>query len=181
MAAVKRPKEWYRGNAAYDLSDRKTPDVGGIRTQASPNGSVSKKPSVRYRAHRKVRVRKQQRVSLLAIGGFLTVAACAVGLLMSYGRLTAVSHRVSELKDEVRDLQAQQEVLQAKYERVFDLNAIEQSFTERGAMAKPRSDQMVYIDMSEPDSARVIQPDSDGQAASDSIKNFFAMAVEYFK
>lgn len=173
-------KQLYRGNTAYDLFYAQNAGVKERTQQPDPLARPRKRTKAKSRAVANLRVRKQQRISPMAIAGFFVAGAFAVVLLMSYAKLTAASDRVVHLKSELKDLQAQEEVLQAKYERTFDLNAIEASFTEAGAMAKPRADQIVYVDMSEPDSAQVIQSEED-TTASKSVKNFFAMAVEYFR
>jgi hypothetical protein len=174
-------RDLYNGNAAYDLSY-----IGGVGSGARvrqpdplvrPRTRTKAKPKSRTRT--KLRVRKQQKISPMAVAGFLAVAAFAVVLLLSYANLMAISDRVVHLKNDAKELKGQEAILQAKYERTFDLNAIEEQFTSLGTMAKPRADQVVYVDMSEPDSARVIQGETE-QSASDSIKNFFTMAVEYF-
>lgn len=173
-------KELYRGNTAYDLFYAQDAAVKERTRQPAPLTRPRTRTKTKARAMTQLRVRKQQKISPMAIGGFLVTGAFAVVLLMSYAKLTTVSDRVAHLKSELNDLQAQEEVLQAKYERTFDLNAIESSFAESGAMAKPRADQIVYVDMSEPDNAQVIQSKED-TGASKSVKDFFAMAVEYFR
>ncbi len=181
MAATRTTRDLYNGNAAYDLSY--VGGVGGGERVGQPDPlarpRTRTKSKSRSRTHTKLRVRKQQRVSPMAVAGFLAVAALAIVVLFSYANLMAVSDRVVHLQNDLDELEEQEEILKAKYERTFDLNAIEEEFTALGAMAKPRADQVVYIDMSEPDNAQVIQ--DEGQSASDSVKNFFTMAVEYFK
>ncbi|MGI6498342.1 MAG: hypothetical protein ACOX0U_05915 [Oscillospiraceae bacterium] len=182
MAAIRTRGDLYNGNAAYDLSyvgnAGAGTHVGHPDPTVRPRTRTKAKPKSRSRV--KLRVRKQQKISPMAVVGFLAVAAFAVVLLLSYADLMAVSDRVVRLKSESKELKKQEAILQAKYERTFDLNAIEENFTSLGTMAKPRADQVVYVDMSEPDSAQVIQKGT-GQTAPDGVKNFLAMAVEYFK
>ena len=177
MAATKMTRDLYNGNAAYDLSY--VDGVGSGVRQPDPLARPHTKSRTRTRTQTKLRVRKQQKVSPMAVAGFLAVAALAIVVLLSYANLVAVSDRVVHLQNDLASLEEQGEILKAKYERTFNLNAIEEQFTSLGAMAKPRTDQVVYIDMSEPDHAQVIQ--DEGQSASDGVKDFFTMAVEYFK
>ena len=178
----------YRGNAAYDLSY-----VGNAAAEEWIPGRVShpaplvrpkEQPRTRTKSKTKLRVRTQQKVSPFAIVGFLAVAAFAVVVLLSYVRLLEVSDNVVRMKSQIEELEKKEEILTAQYESTFDLNSIEEQFISSGTMSKPRTDQVVYIDMSEPDHAQIIDEETDGdriKSTADSIQEFFAMAVEYFK
>lgn len=174
------------GTAAYDLSY-----LGNAAVEERIPGRVQQpvvRPRERTRAKTKAKtgllVREQQKVSPFAIAGFVAVAAFAVVLLLSYVQLTRASDEVVQLKNDLSKLQTQEAILMAKYESTFDLTAIEEQLAAKGAMTKPQSDQVYYIDMSGPDDAVVTSGQTQEKGLSgtmDSIRHFFAMAVEYFK
>ena len=58
-------------------------------------------------------------------------------------------------------------VLQAKYELIFDLEAIEKQLLADGTMVRGRAGQTVYLDLSEPDS--VVYYDGAGKGLSISL------------
>ena len=64
--------------------------------------------------------------------------------------------------------------LQAKYELVFDLEAIEQQFLSDGTMVKPSSGQTVYLDLSGGDS--VVYYDG----AGDGLSGILQRAEQFF-
>lgn len=176
------------GNVAYDLSY-----VGGGAAEVQLPGRFRRpEPAVlprereqeRVRSRPQVRVRKQQRVSLFAVGGFMTVLVCAVVILLSYVQLIELSNQVVFLRSELTELRSEEGTLLMQYEQAFDLTAVEEAVTAGGMMAKPRTDQVYYVDMSEPDNAVVYGSDAaeDGyQEALTGLRNIFSRAVEYFR
>lgn len=174
------------GTEAYDLSylgnaavEKRIP--GRVR---EPKPLVRKRAQAGAKARARLQVRVQQKVSPFAIAGFLAVAVFAVVLLLSYVQLTRASDDVVKLKSDLSKLKTQEAVLMAKYESTFDLTSIEQQFAAKGAMAKPQSDQVSYIDMSGPDDAVVSASGHQKNGVTGALNNlrqFFAMAVEYFK
>ena len=171
------------GSEAYDLSylgdaavEKRLP--GRVR---QPKPLVRKRAQEREQAKTRLRVRQQQNISPFAIAGFIAVAVFAVVLLMSYVQLTRASDDVVQLKSDLSNLKTQEAVLMAQYESKFDLTTIEEQFAAKGAMIKPQSDQVFYIDMSGPDDAVVTAKGTQGAGALENIQQFFAAAVEYFK
>ena len=57
-----------------------------------------------------------------------------------------------EFKQMLADLQDENRTLQAKYELVYDLEAIEKQFLSDGTMVRPGAGQTVYLDLSGGDS-----------------------------
>ena len=61
---------------------------------------------------------------------------------------------------------------------------LEQAVAENGTLAKPTSDQSIYIDLSEPDNA-VVYNSSEGATGIagffQAVRSLFASAVEYFR
>ncbi len=127
----------------------------------------------------KVRVREQQAVAPFAVLGFLAAAAMAVLLLLSYVQLDAASGQVVELKNQLSALEGEHAKLLANYESAFDLQAIETELTSTGAMAAPRQDQIIYLDLSEPDNAVVY--DQSEEADGPTLKGLWDKAGTYLK
>ena len=95
--------------------------------------------------------RERQRVSPLALCGAAVMAVMLVTLLMSYARLTAVSHDVVAMQRTLSTLEEEHVSLLSRYERTFDLTAIKEA-AEAAGMAKPSASQICYVDLSAPDS-----------------------------
>ena len=75
----------------------------------------------------------------------------AVLLLFSYVQLTTISQQVVELRSEMTALQSEEAKLRTAYELSYDLSSIEETMTASGAMVRPQNGQVVYVDLSEPD------------------------------
>lgn len=95
--------------------------------------------------------RERQRVSPFALCGAAVAAVMLVTLLMSYARLTAVSHDVVAMQRTLSALEEEHVSLLSRYERTFDLAAIKEA-AEAAGMAKPSASQICYVDLSAPDS-----------------------------
>lgn len=119
------------------------------------------RPSPRVRPRRqaavrpKIRVREAGHVSLFAVSGFAAVAVLAVLVLMSYVQLAGLSGEVVGLNGEMTRLKSEEATLRARYELAYDLGAIENAVTADGSMSRPQSGQMIYVDLTEPDSVEV--------------------------
>jgi hypothetical protein len=94
-------------------------------------------------------VREAGQVAPFAVVGFFAVAVFAALLLMSYAQLTVANGEMTTLRSELSSLQAENVTLTAQYEKVFDMQAIEEAVGD--TMVRPTNDQVVYIDLSEPD------------------------------
>ena len=126
--------------------------------------------------------RERQRVSPFAVFGFLVSAAMVVMLLMSYARLTAVSHNVVTMQGTLSTLEEEYVSLLSRYERTFDLTAIKEA-AEAAGMAKPSASQICYVDLSAPDSV-VLYGRADETALGrvlTAVGQSAASVVEYFK
>ena len=74
-------------------------------------------------------------------------------------------------------------VLRAQYELAYDLESIEQNLTDSGAMVKPQNGQIIYVDLSEPDSVTYFQQEEEAtgvEGAVESMHSIFTEIVEYF-
>jgi len=148
-SAVKRGSyDPYRNiSYAYDGSAARVLEPGeGVRPQ----------PHVRPRRQEltrpKVQVRQAGKVSLFAVTGFAAVAVLAVLILMSFVQLSGISSEVVALNEEMTQLRSEEATLRARYEMAYDLSAIETAVTSDGSMSRPQTGQMVYVDLTEPDS-----------------------------
>ena len=111
-----------------------------------------------------VQVRTQSAFSPFAVVGLFSVLACTLLLVISTAQLATINHDIVELRSDLAGLQEEGLMLQAKYELVFDLEAIEKMFLSDGSMVRAGTGQTVYLDLSAPDS--VIYYDGAGEGLS---------------
>lgn len=109
-----------------------------------------------------VKVRPQDAVAPFTVVGFAVALACALLLVMSSAQLAVVNNDIVDLQGQLSDLQEEERQLQAAYELVFDLEAIEARFTADGSMVRPGAGQMVYLDVSAEDSVVYYDGAADG-------------------
>ena len=166
------------GYGAYD---------GSAARQLEREEVLQPRPQVRPRkravARPKVQVREAGRVSVFAVVGFLAVGVFAVLLLMTYTELTAISEDVVGMKSQMELLKSEEARLRAQYELAYDLNTIEETVAAGGAMVKPQSSQIFYVDLSQPDTVTFFQqeePVTGLRGAWESLKSVWGNVVEYF-
>ena len=126
-------------------------------------------------------MREKQSLSVFSVLGFGAVAALAVLVLLSYVQLTALSAETVSLQNELAQLEEENVILTAQYERMFDLNTIKEA-AESAGMSKPSSSQIYYIDLCEGDSA-VVYEEAEPSLLSqllDSLHHGVYAVVEYF-
>ena len=168
------------GSAAYQPE----PELEPVRREQVRGNTVrrpepQRRPQVRPRrrpaARPSIQVRTQTPVAPFAVVGLFAVLACTLLLVVNSARLAVASNDIVELRATLADLQDENRTLQAKYELVFDLEAIEQQFLSDGTMVKPSSGQTVYLDLSGGD--RVVYYDGAGEGLSGVLQRaeqFFA-------
>lgn len=147
------------------------------------------RPEVRTRERAverpRVQAREAGKISLFAVVGFLAIGVFAALVLLSSVRMAALSDEVVALNSQLTALQSEEAKLRAKYELAFDIAEIEQQLTASGAMVKPQSSQIIYLDLSEPDSVVLFQAEpthaSGLQGALNSVQAVFGDLVEYFR
>lgn len=127
-----------------------------------------------------VKVREAGQVAPFAVVGFLAVAMFAAMLLLSYVQYTVLTGEMASLNRELSNLQAESATLSAQYEKVFDMETIQQTVGD--TMTRPSSDQVVYVDLSEEDSVTVFGHEESGlmgllRAAGET----FGGIIEYFR
>lgn len=136
------------GSAAYAPAY----DGNALRT---PRRAPQPKKPVRRHERARVEVRQAGQVAPFAVVGFLAVALFAVMLITSYAQLTVVNDEMVTLRQELSELQGRNTALTAQYEKVFDLKTIQEAVGD--TMLRPTSEQVVYIDLSEPDTVVVFE------------------------
>ena len=144
------------------------------------------RPKTRQRKHARqltrthVKVREAGQIAPFAVVGFLAVAVFAVLLLGSYTQLTVEYGDMVDSRSELSSLQKENATLTAEYERVFDMATLQEAVGD--TMVRPTSDQVVYIDLSEPDTVEVFD---EGTGFIDSavreLRQMVKSVAEYFR
>lgn len=170
------------GNVAYAPAY----EGGGALVSGREAGVARPKPKARprerVRVRPQVRVREAGEVSLFAVAGFLVVGLMTALVLVSYVQLLVTSDQVVTLRDDLSTLQSEAATLSAEYEKVFDMERIQEAVG--GTMVRPTQDQIHYIDLSEPDSV-VLYQEEQGQTGAaglvSSVKEILCELIEYFR
>ena len=164
---------------AYDGSAVRVPRREEELQTPRPRRREQQRRHALTRTH--VQVREAGQVAPFAVVGFFAVAILAGLLLMGYARLTMVSGEMVGLRSQLTSLQKEHATLSAEYEKVFDMDTIEQAVG--GDMVRPTDDQVVYIDLSELDTV-VVHGEEGGYVLTsvlDSVRSFFGGVIEYFR
>ena len=180
--AVKRRSRYTNySRVPYDAYD------GSAARQLQREEVLRPRPMVRPRERAvvrpRVRVREAGLVSPFAVVGFLAVGVFAVLLLFSYVQLTTISQQVVELRSEMTALQSE-EAKRTAYELSYDLSSIEETMTASGAMVRPQNGQVVYVDLSEPDTVTFFNQDEAAAGLDgmfESVKSIASEIVAYFQ
>lgn len=139
-----------------------------------------KKP-VRRHERARVEVRQAGAVAPFAVVGFLAVALFAVMLVTSYVQLTVANDEMVSLRRQLSNLEEENTVLSAQYEKVFDLATIQAAVGD--SMVRPTSDQVVYIDLSAPDTVTVFRGEGTSGLRSilEGVGDVLDGIIEYFR
>ncbi len=136
---------------------------------------------------RPIRVRAKAALSPFAIVGLAAVSVLLLMMISAYVRLYETTTEVSALTSELSALQSEQSQLTSQYESKIDLNHIEEMAVSELGMTAPSSDQTVYVNLSGPDQAEVIQTDRSQtaktiwQAFSESVSDLLSDLKAYFQ
>ena len=169
----RRPNTMVYGNLAYDLdtlaSQRQLEEAARPERQSQPQQAPRHRTAARPR----------QRVSPLALCAVGALAAMAVVLVMGYIQLTAVTGSISDLQEQVSQLEDQRVSLVMDYERTFDMAKIKEA-AEAAGMKKPTAGQ---VELGGGSKAEVYQAESDSLLSrlTHSVKNGVGALVEYFR
>ena len=165
---------------AYDGSAVRAPRR---EEEFQPRPQPKQREHVRRRelTRTQVQVREAGQVAPFAVVGFLAVAVFAALLILSYVQYTVLNGQMVSLRNEMTTLQAESATLSAQYEKVFDLETIQAAVGD--TMVRPTSDQVVYIDLSQPD-AVVVYGDEAGSGVLNALKEagqVLGGIIEYFR
>jgi len=163
------------GDLAYDL-DRE------LRERQFRHAGEAPRQRQAAKELPQVQTRERQKLSVLTVLGFGAAAALAVLVLMSYIQLMGISNSVVSLKSQLEDLETENVTLTTQYERMYDLNTVQEA-AEAAGMSKPSGSQIYYIDLSDGDSAVVYQqkePDVLSRLLTSLHHGVYAV-VEYFE
>ena len=172
----RRPNTMVYGNLAYDLdtlaSQRQLEEAARPERQSQPQQAPRHRTAARPR----------QRVSPLALCAVGALAAMAVVLVMGYIQLTAVTGSISDLQEQVSQLEDQRVSLVMDYERTFDMAKIKEA-AEAAGMKKSTAGQVEYVELGGGSKAEVYQAESDSLLSrlTHSVKNGVGALVEYFR
>ena len=150
--------------------------------QRPPQPRTRERTRRRALARAQVQVREAGQVAPFAVVGFLAVAVFAALLLMSYVQYTQLSDQMVSLRSQMDTLQSENATLSAQYEKVFDMETIQEAVGD--TMVRPDQDQVVYIDLSEPDTVTVYESGTAGSALESVLSELFQAVsgvIEYFR
>ena len=163
-------------SAAYDGSAARVLQGGEV---VAPRPKVRPRPNVKELTRPHVEARPAGKVSPFAVIGFAAVLALAVCILMNYVTLSALADETVELNTQLSQLQNEEATLLARYELAYDLGAIESAVTADGSMSRPQPGQMIYVDLTEPDSVTVYDQ-GETPGFWDSVEEFIGGILAYF-
>lgn len=152
--------------------------------KAQPKADPQVTTRVRERSRVRVTTRQQQAVAPFAIIGFLAAAAIAVVLLLGNIQLNSLYADNVQLQKQLTTLETEHADLAAQFELKFDQAKLEAAVAADGTLAKPNSNQSVYIDLSEPDNAVVYGSEKQSTGVDGFFKtvgDLFSSVVEYFR
>lgn len=152
--------------------------------KAQPKADPQVTTRVRERSRVRVTTRQQQAVAPFAIIGFLAAAAIAVVLLLGNIQLNSIYADNVKLQKQLTTLETEHADLTAQFELKFDQAKLEAAVAADGTLAKPNSNQSVYIDLSEPDNAVVYGNEKQSTGVDGFFKtvgDLFSSVVEYFR
>ena len=166
---------------AYDGSAVRAPRREEELRRA-PAPYPKRREQVRRQERARVQVRQAGAVAPFAVVGFLAVAIFAAMLITSYSQLTVANDEMVSLRRELSALQDEHAKLSAQYEKVFDLATVEAAVGD--TMVRPTNEQVVYIDLSAPDTVTVYQGNGGTswlQRIADGAGEVFGSIIEYFR
>lgn len=135
---------------------------------ARPGYKKVERPLIRKR----VELREAGAMSMEAILGFVCVCVLAGMLMNGYAQLITSSDEVVQLRQELQELESEKLLLSAQYEKYFDIKRIEETLGDE--MMLPTNAQVVYIDLSQPDSVNIYgEEEENNQSFLGKMKNIF--------
>ena len=187
MRQVNRSGRYVRGNLAYDYDylereERRRAERMQREYAQRRMRETRPHPTPGKRIAEQAKHRERIRVSSAIILGFSVAAVMVVALLMSYARLSVISHEVVQEQKYLAALEEEHVKLVACYEKTFDLTSIKET-AEATGMAKPSASQIYYIDLSAPDNVVLYERESNKALSRvfTSVGHNIGAIMEYFK
>ncbi len=103
--------------------------------------------------------REAEAISPIAVIGFLVACLLVVLVLLSHIELDSVNNQTAAVVTELSSLKDEYEDLTARYEQLFDLEAIKSDMIGTGTMSSITSEQQIYMDLSQPDATSTMTED----------------------
>ena len=164
---------------AYDGSAVRAP---GRESTLQPRPKARPRTREQALTRTKVQVREAGEVSPFAVIGFAAVGIFAALLIFTYAQFVVANDAVVTLRNDLKTLQAENVTLSAQYEQVFDMARIQAAVGD--TMVRPTEEQIVYLDLSEPDSVVLYGEEetaSGVRGALQGLKNIVRELTEYFR
>ena len=167
------------GNVAYAPAyDGSAVRVPGREEPLQPQPKVRPQRRERTLTRTRVQVREAGEISPFAVIGFLAVGIFAALLVWSYAQYVVATDQLVTLRSELSELQEENILLSAQYEKVFDLERIQAEVGD--TMIRPTQDQIVYLDLSEPDSVVLYKEEGAVQGPRGLLEGIQAIVEEFF-
>lgn len=168
------------GSLAYDLDtlarERTLEEAGQVEYQRR------REPEVVRRQRPQEAVQPKAKVSPLVMCSVAVLGVMVVALLLCYVRLTEISTSVSEIKDEMAQLNEENVSLLTTYEKTFDMTGVKET-AEAAGMSKPSAGQIEYIEMGGPDAVMIYE--AGGESLLDklfaTVEQGALAVLEYFR
>lgn len=173
----KKPVSGVYGSLAYDL------DALVKERQLEEAGQMHEVQRRQEEARRRKAVAKPKaQLSPMLLGGIAVLTALVVVLLMGYVQLTQISNSVTEMKNEMGQLNDEHVALLTRYEQTFEMAAVKEAAENLG-MSKPSAGQIEYVELGGPDKAVVYAAGKDGVLDKffASVEDGVGAVVEYFQ
>ena len=191
MAAAATAKKRYHtpgvidGSLAYDFGalERQLENTGRMAPDLYSAPMEETAADVISRAHEqaKAKVRPAQHLSAVMVLGCAAVSVLMVLVVLAYVELASISGSVVTMQEELAALETRQVSLMTEYEQAYDLASVKEAAAAAG-MSQPSDSQIFYIDLSDPDTAVVYEPEERGvMAVLEDVAGGIGAAVEYFR
>lgn len=170
----------YNGSIAYDLSrfDKRKRVRDALEKEPVAVPRPIAKPGERTASAAIAKARPA--VAASTVIGFLLVAVLMFLVVLNYMRLNELSIGIASMQSEYEDLKSEAAVLTVENEQMLNVRKIEEQAVGMG-MGRPADDQMVYIDMSQPDRGVILTETNEGSDFLEGIRTFFFAAVDFFR
>ena len=148
------------------------------------------RPAIRERQLPQKAVRTKPQVHPVSSGftivGLLTAAFLIMLVISGYVQLYEATSEVADLNAELGAVQQEQATLQSQYESKIDLDYVEQVAMTQLGMLQPAPNQVVYLDLCEPDHAEIVKTEDTEHSTNifsalrDGVTGMIGYFREYF-